>query len=70
LRPSGGGARRCTCGTCKQCLENARWERIFNEKFGDPDYYAANHEHGFAVRIHPVAETELTAVLVLVVSVA
>jgi hypothetical protein len=39
LRPSGGGARRCTCGTCKQCLENARWERIFKEKFEDPSYY-------------------------------
>jgi len=34
------GARCCTCGTCKECLENARWERIFDEKFADPDYYA------------------------------
>lgn len=31
--------RRCTCGTCHVCLDNARWDRIFNEKFVDPDYY-------------------------------
>lgn len=31
--------RRCTCGDCYQCRENARWERIFAEKFADPDYY-------------------------------
>ena len=31
--------RRCRCGRCHQCLDNARWERIFTEKFADPDYY-------------------------------
>jgi|SRR5579862_1405226 len=31
--------RRCQCGTCNWCLDNARWERIFNEKFADPTYY-------------------------------
>jgi hypothetical protein len=30
---------RCKCGQCGQCLENARWERIFAEKFADPNYY-------------------------------
>jgi hypothetical protein len=30
---------RCRCGRCHQCLDNARWERIFEEKFADPDYY-------------------------------
>jgi hypothetical protein len=30
---------RCQCGHCQQCLENARWERIFAEKFVDPNYY-------------------------------
>jgi hypothetical protein len=30
---------RCKCGRCSQCLDNARWERIFTEKFEDPDYY-------------------------------
>jgi len=29
----------CHCGRCTQCLENARWERIFTEKFADPEYY-------------------------------
>jgi hypothetical protein len=31
--------RRCQCGGCANCIENARWERIFTEKFSDPDYY-------------------------------
>ena len=31
--------RRCRCGVCTQCLDNARWERIFQEKFADPTYY-------------------------------
>jgi hypothetical protein len=30
---------RCRCGQCQQCTDNARWERIFQEKFSDPDYY-------------------------------
>jgi hypothetical protein len=36
-RRSGGS--RCNCGTCFTCQDNARWERVFNEKFADPDYY-------------------------------
>ncbi len=31
--------RHCQCGRCRQCVEDARWERIFAEKFADPDYY-------------------------------
>lgn len=31
---------RCTCGVCSSCQENARWERIFQEKFADPEYYS------------------------------
>lgn len=31
---------RCQCGRCARCVDNARWERIFAEKFADPDYYA------------------------------
>jgi len=27
------------CGTCARCLDNAKWERVFNEKFADPNYY-------------------------------
>jgi hypothetical protein len=32
--------QRCNCGACPTCAENARWERIFNEKFADPSYYS------------------------------
>jgi hypothetical protein len=31
--------RHCECGQCALCLENARWERIFRQKFADPEYY-------------------------------
>ena len=31
----------CDCGKCKSCGENAQWDRIFNEKFADPNYYAS-----------------------------
>jgi hypothetical protein len=42
MGPVGGSqrpARRCRCGNCLACQDNARWERIFQEKFADPDYY-------------------------------
>jgi hypothetical protein len=29
----------CACGACHTCLENARWEKIFNERFADHSYY-------------------------------
>ncbi|SPF47932.1 hypothetical protein SBA4_3810013 [Candidatus Sulfopaludibacter sp. SbA4] len=32
-------ARRCHCGQCASCVDNARWERVFQQKFADPDYY-------------------------------
>ncbi|MEO8592282.1 MAG: hypothetical protein ABI759_03085 [Candidatus Solibacter sp.] len=25
---------------CRMCSDNARWERIFQEKFADPNYYS------------------------------
>ncbi len=31
--------RQCRCGKCAECKENARWDRIFREKFADPNYY-------------------------------
>jgi hypothetical protein len=31
----------CRCGHCQWCLDNARWERIFAEKFADPNYYTS-----------------------------
>ena len=37
--------RRCRCGQCPQCLDNARWDRIFAEKFADPDCYARPVTH-------------------------
>jgi len=39
--PKAGKVRmgRCKCGHCEGCIEEARWERIFNEKFASPDYY-------------------------------
>ena len=41
LAPRTARRHRCHCGTCSTCLENARWEKIFNEKFADPNYYKA-----------------------------
>lgn len=39
--------QRCRCGSCPACLDSARWERIFQEKFADPDYYARREpRHG------------------------
>ena len=35
--------QRCHCGLCRQCLDDARWERIFTEKFADPEYYTRRH---------------------------
>jgi hypothetical protein len=40
LRQPAQAKRRCNCGACYTCVENARWERIFQEKFADPNYYA------------------------------
>jgi hypothetical protein len=34
------GRRRCTCGSCSRCLDDARWEKIYNEKFADSTYYS------------------------------
>jgi hypothetical protein len=35
----------CKCDQCQQCLEDARWERIFAEKFADPNYYTRRITH-------------------------
>jgi hypothetical protein len=34
--------KRCQCGKCVGCRENARWENIFEQKYGkqERDYYA------------------------------
>jgi hypothetical protein len=31
--------RSCTCGKCRTCIDNARWEAVFRQKFADPLYY-------------------------------
>ncbi len=38
--------RICTCGSCFACLDNAKWERIFREKFEDPSYYEPHVRRG------------------------
>jgi hypothetical protein len=41
-KKSGNCQRDCRCQQCAQCIDNARWERIFREKFADPLYYNRN----------------------------
>jgi hypothetical protein len=36
---SKGRQRPCQCRLCRACVSNARWERVFNEKFADVEYY-------------------------------
>ena len=31
----------CRCRQCAACMDEARWERIFREKFADPLYYGS-----------------------------
>jgi len=35
--------RRCACGKCRSCIDNARWESVYQEKFADPFYYSLRH---------------------------
>jgi hypothetical protein len=35
-----GKSRRCSCGKCRCCADNARWEAVFQQKFADPYYYS------------------------------
>jgi hypothetical protein len=37
--------QRCNCGACGTCAENARWEKIFDEKFADHTYYDGRSPH-------------------------
>lgn len=37
--------RRCQCGACNRCVENARWDKIFDEKFADCEYYNPRPVH-------------------------
>ena len=56
--------RRCVCGKCASCVDNDRWERIFQEKFGqqERDYYAAGREpHSSGVSANAFAEASIYA---------
>ena len=46
-----GAAKRCACGACKFCMENARWEQIFDKKFADPEYYSDRASRVWASRV-------------------
>jgi|HubBroStandDraft_6_1064221.scaffolds.fasta_scaffold1276848_1 hypothetical protein len=43
--PSGRPVKNCQCGHCRRCLDNARWDRIFSEKFACPEYYPLTVRH-------------------------
>ncbi len=34
---------RCSCGSCRACRENEKWDRVF-AKFEDKDYYRHERE--------------------------
>ncbi len=36
IRAVHGRSTRCQCGTCMRCLDDDRWEKIFDERFADP----------------------------------
>jgi hypothetical protein len=43
-KKNGNARPGCRCSRtigsrCAACLDNARWDRIFREKFADPSYY-------------------------------
>ena len=35
----GNSRQACRCNQCAACIDDARWERIFQAKFADPFYY-------------------------------
>jgi hypothetical protein len=43
MRQALPASKRCRCGACAVCRDNARWERIFQEKYGqqEREYYSA-----------------------------
>ena len=44
-RPRKGRRMICRCGQCRPCLDDARWDRVFTEKFADPSYYTRRVIH-------------------------
>jgi hypothetical protein len=37
--------KHCKCGHCRWCLDNARWDQIFSEKYAAPGYYRLKVRH-------------------------
>jgi len=44
--------RNCRCGRCPSCMTNMRWERIFQEKFADPEYNNRPLKGGSSLRLN------------------
>jgi hypothetical protein len=45
-KKNGKSKTRCGCRNCAVCQDEARWERIFQEKFADKSYYQQNQARG------------------------
>ena len=45
-KKKGKSKTRCHCMVCAACLDDARWERIFQEKFADQSYYQQDQARG------------------------
>jgi hypothetical protein len=39
IRHLRGPGDACCCGTCRSCLDSARWDTIYKQRFADPDCY-------------------------------
>ncbi|MFN7993105.1 MAG: hypothetical protein U0Q18_05870 [Bryobacteraceae bacterium] len=39
-KPQAKRTAKCGCGHCRSCIENARWDRVYYEKFADLSYYS------------------------------
>jgi hypothetical protein len=62
ISPAVRGPRRCVCSKCASCVDNGRWERIFQEKYRqqERDYYAAGREpHSAGVSAKALADASI-----------
>ena len=57
------GPKRCVCAKCAHCIDNARWERIFQEKYGqqERDYYAARKPRSSGVSAKALEDASIYA---------
>ena len=43
--------QRCRCGTCKECVDNAKWDRIFAKfEVAEPDNWDTKGLYGSTLR--------------------